>query len=201
MSRWTAARSYTGESAVPFDLLVIGSSASCSHLLPQLLQTLPAGFPVPVVVAQHRLVGDKQALTHFLQRSTSLTVMETEDKQPLEAGYIYLAPADYHLLVEDGHCALSTEPPVWFARPSIDVLFESAADAYGERLAAVLLTDDNQDGVRGLAAVRDLGGVTVAPALADREGNGQKMMVLSGAGEQRLMTAAVGPFLLELVMK
>jgi two-component system chemotaxis response regulator CheB len=197
-----AVKSCTGESAVRSDLLVIGSTSACTHLLPPLLESLPAAFPLPIVAVQHRLLGDGGTLVRFLQRSSALTVVEAEDKQRLQPGCIYLAPADYHLLVEGEHCALSTEGPVRRARPSIDVLFESAADAYGCRLIGVLLADGNggQDGMHGLAAIRALGGLTFAPALtAGTEEGEQNVVLLSNGVDQWLPPAAVGSALLQLL--
>ena len=95
-------------------------------------------------------------LAHLLQGHTRRLVCEADDKTPLEPDHVYLAPPDYHLLVEDGHLALSTDAPVQYARPSIDVLFESAADAYGERAVGVVLTGANDDGAAGLARIKDL---------------------------------------------
>jgi two-component system chemotaxis response regulator CheB len=184
------------------DLLVIGSTSACTHLLLSLLNSLPANFPLPVATVQHRVLGDGGALARFLQQSTLLTVLEAEDKQPLQAGCIYLAPADYHLLIEAGHCALSTEGPVRLARPSIDVLFESAADAYQCRLIGVLLAEGNgnQDGRHGLAAIQEQGGLTLAPTLAGAKDEGSESMVLFAEGmEQLLPPAAIGSFLLQLL--
>ncbi|HKY05712.1 MAG TPA: chemotaxis protein CheB, partial [Blastocatellia bacterium] len=102
-------------------------------------------------------------------RESSLPVVEVEDKQPIFPGKIYMAPANYHLLVEEGHFALSTEGPVQFARPSIDVLFESAADTYRNRVVAVLLSGSNSDGAQGMARVKENGGLAVVqdPATAE----------------------------------
>lgn len=181
-----------------FDLLVIGATPAYTHLLPQLLSSLPADFPLPVAAVQHRLLGDEGVLAHFLQRSSRLRVVEAEDKQPLRAGCIYLAPADYHLLIENGHCALSTEGPVWLVRPSIDVLFESAADAYGRRLVAVLLADGkrNQDGMYGLVAIRNAGGLIFGPTPAGKPDEASENMLLLAEGMSQLLPpAAIGLFL------
>jgi len=99
-----------------------------------------------------------------------LTVHDGDDKQPIERGHVYLAPPDYHLLVEREHLALSVEGPVAFSRPSIDVLLESAAEAYGERCVGVVLTGANDDGARGLARIRELGGAAIVenPDTAER---------------------------------
>jgi two-component system chemotaxis response regulator CheB len=188
---------------VTFELLVIGSTSACTHLLPSLLNSLPADFPLPVAVVQHRVLSDGGALVRFLQGSTALTVVEAEDKQPLHGGGVCLAPADYHLLIEEGHCALSTEGPVRLARPSIDVLFESAADAYGDRLIGLLLADGNgqQDGRHGLAAIREQGGVTFAPVLAaETDEAHENMLLLADGMDQLLPPAAVGSFLLQWLL-
>ena len=101
---------------------------------------------------------------------TRLNVCDADDKQPLERGYVYLAPPDYHLLVEGTHLALSVESPVAFSRPSIDVLLESAGEEYGDRCVGVVLTGANDDGARGLARIRELGGAAIVqdPATAER---------------------------------
>jgi len=99
-----------------------------------------------------------------------LVIREASDKDELQPGCVYIAPPDYHLLVERGTVALSTEEAVRYSRPSIDVMFESAADAYGERLVGVILTGANDDGALGLKRIRDGGGVAVVqdPATAER---------------------------------
>ena len=105
-----------------------------------------------------------------MQSKTRLPVREAEDKDLIEPGHVYVAPADYHLLVDDGHFGLTLEGPVRFSRPSIDVLFESAAESYGNRVIAVVLTGANDDGCRGALAVKDAGGLVLAqdPATAER---------------------------------
>jgi two-component system, chemotaxis family, protein-glutamate methylesterase/glutaminase len=114
------------------------------------------------VVAQHRAVESPEGgLAHLLAHHTKRTVRDAEDKDPLERCRVYLAPPDYHLLVEPGSLALSTEDVVQFARPSIDVLFETAADAYGERAIGIILTGANDDGAAGLARIKQRGGVAI----------------------------------------
>src|SRR5205085_12562291 len=111
-----------------------------------------------------------RGLDELLQRHTALAVREADDKLPFEPRYVYLAPPDYHLLVEPGHLALSTEGAVQFARPSIDVLFESVADAYRERANGIILTGANDDGADGLRRIKERGGVTIVqdPATSER---------------------------------
>lgn len=151
-----------------FDLVVLGASLGGLDALGRILGALPADFPTALAVAQHRRPDAHSQLAHLLNRQTQLTVREADDKDVLEAGSVYLAPADYHLLVEPGRLALTTDEPVSFARPSIDVLFESAAEAYGRRLVAVLLTAASEDGAEGMVRVVSLGGVAVVqdPATA-----------------------------------
>ena len=151
-------------------LAAIGGSWGGTNAVAALLQALPDDFRLPVVLALHRSPSSDGTLVAALQRHTRLQVVEAEDKMALEPGVLVIAPADYHLLVEDGHLALSLDAPVRFSRPSIDVLFESAAEAYGERLVAVLLTGANDDGARGIVAVKQRGGRTYAqdPATAER---------------------------------
>lgn len=142
-----------------FELIVIGTSVGGLHALIALLGGLPATFPLPIVVAQHRSQDSRSGLTELLQGHTQLKVVEADDKDPLEQAHVYLAPPDYHLLIEaDGTLALSTEAPVHFARPSIDVLFESAADVYRDRLVGVVLTGASGDGARGAQRIKQHGG-------------------------------------------
>lgn len=153
------------------ELVVIGCSWGGLLALERLLVAMPDDFAVPLVVAQHRGVDSRDdLLTAALGAHTGLVVRGVDDKDPIEPGCVHLAPPDYHLLVERDGFALSTEGPVQFARPSIDVLFDSAAEVYGERLAAVVLTGANEDGAAGLRRVRERGGFTLVqdPDTAER---------------------------------
>jgi two-component system chemotaxis response regulator CheB len=138
-------------------LIVIGTSAGGLHALSTILSGLDATLDVPIVIVQHRSPGSHD-LAAVLQDATEMVVEEAEDKQILEDGHVYIAPADYHILIAPGEIALSTDPPVRFSRPSIDVMFESTAEAYGRCLVAVVLTGANQDGCRGASAVAKNGG-------------------------------------------
>jgi two-component system, chemotaxis family, protein-glutamate methylesterase/glutaminase len=152
------------------ELIAVGTSLGGLNALVVLLRALPADLPVPIAVVQHRGTADDAGLADLLQRSTALTVMEAEDKMPLEAGTVYVAPADYHMLVEErGWLSLSTEAPVRSARPSIDALFETAAEAYGRGVAAVLLTGASADGAAGLAHVKRCGGLAIVQDPAGAE--------------------------------
>jgi len=141
------------------ELVAIGASLGGLNALFAVLRSLPPDLPVPIVMVQHRGTASDGALVDLLQKTTQLRVVEADDKVALEPGTLYVAPPDYHLLVEDrGSLALSTEAPVRSARPSIDVLFETAADAYGRTLVGVLLTGASADGAAGLARIKARGG-------------------------------------------
>jgi two-component system chemotaxis response regulator CheB len=151
-------------------LVVIGGSWGATEALATLLAALPASFALPIAVALHRSTDSAEALARSLQRHTELRVLDAEDKMQLVAGQVVLAPANYHLLIDDDHVALSTDEPLRFSRPSIDILFETAADSYRDRLVAVLLTGANDDGARGMTAVKARGGRTFVqdPSTAER---------------------------------
>jgi two-component system chemotaxis response regulator CheB len=125
-----------------------------------MLHGLPSRYGLPIVVGHH-LGGTAGALAALLRRHTPLTVEEAIDKAAITPGSVFVAPAGYHLLVERGHLALSIEGPVRHARPSIDVLFESAADAYARGVVAVVLTGAGRDGAAGAAAVKRRGGTVI----------------------------------------
>jgi two-component system chemotaxis response regulator CheB len=144
-----------------FEIVVVGTSTGGLKALQTLLAGLPSGFLLPIVIVQHRGTGSENGLSEFLGKSSSVPVTEPEDKELLLPGHAYLAPRDYHLLIENRSFALSTDPAVGFARPSIDVLFESAADQYQQRTIGVILTGANRDGARGLATIKSHGGITV----------------------------------------
>ena len=147
----------------------IGASAGALDALSALLPTLPAASPFPVFVVVH-LPPDKESLMAEIMRSKcKLRVCEAEDKEPIEPGTVYFAPPNYHLLVESrAQLALSSEEAVLFSRPSIDVLFESAAEIYGPGLVGIVLTGANEDGAAGLREVILAGGAALVqdPATA-----------------------------------
>ena len=142
--------------------VAIGASAGAVQALLAILPALPASFALPVLVVVHVPPDRSNVLVPLFQSKCRITVKEAEDKEPVEKGVIYFAPSDYHMLVEtDGGLALSTDEPVNYSRPSIDVLFESAADFYGDGLVGVILTGANHDGAAGLKAVADVGGLAI----------------------------------------
>jgi two-component system chemotaxis response regulator CheB len=153
-----------------YRLVVVGASLGGFDALKVVLGALPATFPVPVAIVQHQGAGAGRDLATLLQRYTALRVYEANDKDELVPGRAYLAPGGYHLLVEEDGLALSVDSPVLYARPSIDVLFESAADVYGPTAIGVVMTGTSRDGAAGLARIKQHGGTTIVqdPATALR---------------------------------
>lgn len=170
-----------------YELVVIGVSAGGLHAVGTILSQLDAEFPIPMAVVQHR-ARESDALALVLQEEARLRVCEIEDKMPFEAGKVYIAPPDYHVLVDAGHFALSVDAPVTYSRPSIDVLFESAADEIGSRLVGVVLTGANRDGARGLRRIADRGGHTVV-----QDPNTAEVAVMPRAALELVPEACVQP--------
>jgi two-component system chemotaxis response regulator CheB len=144
----------------PTTIVAIGASLGGLMACRRVLWPLPRTFPAAVLIAQHRQADGEALLAGLLSSADSMPVIEPDDKAPLVAGQVYVAPGNYHLLVERGaqSIALSTDPPVRFARPSIDVLFESVAAGVGRRAVGVVLTGASDDGARGAVAIKRAGG-------------------------------------------
>ena len=185
---------------MPARVVVVGASWGGLRALGRLLGALPAGFASAIAIAQHRSHDTRgDALAAALAAGCPLPVREVEDKDPIDAGRVHLAPADYHLLVEAGSFALSAEERVSFSRPSIDVLFESAAAVYGASVVAVVLTGANADGAAGLAEVRRRGGLTVVqdPDTAERRAM-PDAAIATGAAQRVLPVDGIASLLAEL---
>jgi two-component system, chemotaxis family, protein-glutamate methylesterase/glutaminase len=150
-----------------YRIVAVGASAGGLHALRTLVAALPGDFEIPVVVVQHR-ARESELLCELLQECTELRVYEVVDKQDVGPG-VFVAPPDYHLFLDRGAFSLSTDELVRFSRPSIDVMFESAADEYGMDAIGVVLTGANADGSRGLRRIADMGGHAVVqdPATAE----------------------------------
>jgi len=143
------------------EAVVIGASAGGLEGLSVLLPALPEKLQVPVFIVMHLSRGHRSLLSEIFAPKCALCVSEAEDKTPVKPGCVYFAPPDYHLLLDEGpSIALSVDEPVHFSRPSIDVLFESAADLYRQQLLGIILTGASQDGADGLVTIRKAGGIT-----------------------------------------
>ena len=180
-----------------YELIAIGASWGGLHAVGEVLAGLPEGFGTPIVVTQHRSRESvRDMLTNALARRTPLPVCEAGDKDPIEPGRVHLAPPDYHLLVEGGHFELSLDAPVSYSRPSIDVLFESVADSYGERAIGILLTGASADGAQGLLRLRQSGGLTIVQDPDEAERSEMPAAAIAvDAAEQVCPLASIAPFL------
>ena len=145
-----------------YELVCIGASWGGLQAVGRVLTDLPAALDLPIAIAQHRH-RDSQAetLAELLRTKTDRPVLDVEDKMPIAPRHVYIAPPNYHLLVERGSFALSVDEHVQYARPSIDVLFETAAHAYGAGVIGIILTGANADGALGLAKIKNAGGVAL----------------------------------------
>ena len=166
-------------------LIVIGCSWGGLAALHAILARLPADLPAATAIVQHRMPDAEETLLGLLARDAALPIRSPDDKEPIVAGVVYLAPPNYHLLVDRDHLALSTDAPVNYSRPSIDVLFESAARTYGPDVIGVVLTGANADGAAGLAEIRRLGGRAIVqdPATAEVAIMPQAALDRAGADE------------------
>ena len=152
--------------------IVIGVSTGGVSALTQILGGLSADFSVPVLVVTHITPDSDDGLAKLLNTLCTIRVKEADEQEVITPGTVYLAPANYHLLVERGGLlALSIDPPVNFARPSVDILFESAAEVYGASLAGVILTGAGNDGSKGLLKIKNNGGVVIVQDPKDAEMN------------------------------
>ena len=180
------------------ELIVIGASLGGMQALEAILCSLPENFETPIAIAQHRHKKSSSRLPEFYKRSCKVRTMDAEDKQWIQPSTVYFAPADYHLLVEKGEFSLSVDEQVNYARPSIDVLFESAADAYGKALIGVILTGANDDGASGVKRIKRQGGLVIAqdPKTAEAP-TMPSAAIATGAVDQILPLERIGPFLVE----
>jgi len=150
--------------------VVIGASAGGLMALKKLLPALPVDFPCPVLIVQHISPMSDNYMSRMLDAASNIRVKEADEKEKLAAGVVYIAPPDYHLLVEaDETLSLSADDKVNYSRPSIDVLFETAADTFGSQLVGIVLTGANADGAEGLLAIKKAGGYTLVQDPDDAE--------------------------------
>ena len=183
-----------------YEAIVIGASTGGLNALQEVLAPLPADFTLPILVVQHRLPTLDDPLVFYLNESCQLMVKEADEKELVKPGYVYIAPANYHLLVErDKTLSLSVDAKVCYSRPSIDVLFETAAEVYLSGLIGIILTGANDDGAAGLRKIKEKGGLTIAQDPATAE---SAVMPLSAIREnvvdEILSLAGIASFLAQL---
>jgi two-component system chemotaxis response regulator CheB len=180
-------------------IVVVGTSLGGFHALNTVLGALPKEFPLPIAVVQHRSFDDPDLLAPLLSTYVQMPVIEIEDKEPIKASRIFIGPANYHVLIDNDHFALSTDAPVLYARPSIDTLFESAADAMGEGVIGVLLTGMSRDGTAGLKRIRERGGCGIVQDPNSAEGRVMpQAAIASAAADKILPLEEIAPVLMEL---
>lgn len=173
------------------EAVIIGASAGALDALSAILPPLPATFPYPIFVVVHLPPKKRSVLAAIFDLKCQLRAAEVDDKEPVEAGCIYFAPPDYHLLFEGRtHVALSSEEEVLFSRPSIDVAFESAADAWGSQLTAIILTGANHDGSQGLSAVVRSGGTAIIQDPTEAYAKAMPEAAIRACPDAHIMTLA-----------
>jgi two-component system chemotaxis response regulator CheB len=181
------------------DLIVIGCSLGGMRALSTILGALPPDFQPPIAVVQHRHKMSNEGLPSFLRQQSQLPVLDVDDKMWIRPGHVYLAPADYHLLVEKGTFSLSVDAAVSYSRPSIDVMFESAADAYRAGVVGVVLTGNNADGAVGARRIKQQGGFVVVQDPRTAEAPSMPQAAVDAVRVDRILPLErIGPFLVEL---
>lgn len=180
-----------------YKAIVVGVSAGGMEALKAVLTPLRKNLGVPIVIVQHTGPDSDDFLACYLNKLCNIEVKEAGDKENIKSGVAYIAPANYHVLIEDDHSiALSVEPKVNYARPSVDVLFESAADVYAESLIGIVLTGANNDGAAGLKKIKDFGGLTLVQCPDEAEASSMPSAALEAVDvDYVLKLKDIGPFI------
>ncbi len=184
-----------------FEAVVIGSSAGGIKALNAVLSALPKEFPLPIIIVQHLHPQSDSYLAQILSAKTQLTVKQANEKEKIANQIVYIAPPNYHLLIEqDRSFSLSIEGPVNFARPSVDVLFESAVDAYRDKLVGIILTGANNDGHNGVKRIKHMGGYIIVQDPATAEANAMPSAAIAATKIDKILPLEqIGPYLLQLI--
>ncbi len=173
---------------MPYNAVVIGASAGGFHALGKLIPKFPKEFSIPIFIVQHTSPASDNYLAKFLNKLSNLKVKEADEKEEIRSGYVYIAPPNYHLLIEEDHTiSLSTEEKKNYSRPSIDILFETAAIAYGNGLIGVVLTGANNDGAEGLFAIKNAGGYCIVQKPKDAEVETMPMAAIEQAKPDKVL--------------
>jgi len=180
-----------------YEAIVLGVSAGGFHALSAIVPEFPESYSLPVIVVQHMGEANDEFLARYLNSHSAVLVKEAGDKEAIQSGTVYLAPSGYHLLIEeDRSFSLSVDPRVNYARPSIDVLFNSAADVYQGSLIGVILTGANSDGSQGLRNIKERGGLAIAQDPASAEVEFMPREAISAAQVDHVLKLdEIGPFL------
>jgi two-component system chemotaxis response regulator CheB len=184
-----------------FEAVVIGSSAGGIKALSTVLSALPSEFPLPIIIVQHLHPNSDSYLARILAAKSGLTVKQADEKEQIQPGVCYLAPPNYHLLIEEDRTfSLSVEGPVNFARPAVDVLFESAIYAYRGKLIGIILTGANHDGSQGVKKIKRAGGYVIVQDPDKAEAEAMPRAAIAAAHVDKILPLdQIGPYLLQLV--
>lgn len=180
-----------------YEIIVLGVSTGGFKALGMILSQLPGNFKLPILIVQHRKKDHDDFFIEYMNDKTSIHIKEAEDKEPIKPGTGYIAPPDYHLLVELGHTlSLSVDPPLKYARPSIDLLFETVAEAYKSKVVGVVLTGANDDGSHGLKKIRECGGMAIIQDPETAEASVMPRAAIKIAGADHILDLEnIGKFL------
>jgi len=171
-----------------YKAVVIGASAGGFHALRRLLTKLPKKFPIPILIVQHISPTSDNYMTKFLDKKSDLRVKEADEKELILGGTVYIAPPNYHLLIEEDYTiSLSTESKKNYSRPSIDILFESASYAYGDELIGVVLTGANSDGADGLQSIKENGGYCIVQEPKEAESTAMPLAAIERASPHKIL--------------
>jgi two-component system chemotaxis response regulator CheB len=184
-----------------FEAVVIGSSAGGIKALSSVLSALPSEFPLPIIIVQHLHPHSDSYLARILGNKCKLRVKQADEKETIADGVVYISPPNYHLLVEeDRSFSLSIEGPVNFARPSVDVLFESAIYAYRDRIIGIILTGANNDGHQGVKKIKQMGGYIIVQEPKTAEADAMPRAAIAATKVDKVLPIEqIGPYLLQLV--
>ena len=172
-----------------YQAIAVGASAGGLYALSFLFEQLPADYPIPVIVIQHRAKDQKELLEEVLQHKCKITIKQADEKEKIKSGFVYIAPPGYHLLVEqDQTFSLSSDEPVSLSKPSIDVLFESAAEVFREKLVGLILTGANNDGATGISIIKKYGGLTVAQYPQEAQYPQMPLAAINSGGVENILT-------------
>jgi two-component system chemotaxis response regulator CheB len=184
-----------------FEAVVIGSSAGGIKALSTVLAALPKEFPLPIIIVQHLHPDSDSYLAQILSTKCELKVKQADEKETIAEGVVYIAPPNYHLLVEeDRSFSLSIEGPVNFARPSVDVLFETAVYAYRNKIIGIILTGANNDGHHGVKKIKQIGGYVIVQEPTTAEADAMPRAAIAATKVDKILSLEqIGPYLLQLV--
>lgn len=172
-----------------YKAVVIGASAGGFHALKKLLGNLPDDFSLPILIVQHISPSSDNYMAKYLNKNSKLSVKEADGKEPILPGYVYIAPPNYHLLIEEDYTlSFSTEEKVNYSRPSIDVLFETAVFAYGNSLIGIVLTGANSDGAKGLKKIKEAGGYCIVQDPKEAEASAMPLAAIASTKTKNIYT-------------